>query len=108
MTYSREYAISKAIELAGGLREQNIKIKMIYLFGSFALESIPVHEWSDIDIAIISDDFSGNRFDDNLRIMPCVLKVDPRIETHPFTSVDFENSPFAQEEIVKKGILILP
>lgn len=81
---------------------------MIYLFGSFALESIPVQEWSDFDIAIISYDFSGNRFDYILRIMPCVVKVDPRFETYPFTSVDFENSPFAKEEIVKRGIIILP
>ena len=29
-----------------------------------------------------------------------------RIETHPYTIKDFENSPFVLDEIKKKGLLI--
>ncbi len=102
----REYAIDKACELALALRENNISVISLYLFGSFADDSRTDFEWSDIDIAIVSDDFSGVRFDDNLKLLPFVIKVDRRIETHPFTSEDFENSPFANDEIRAKGIKI--
>lgn len=104
--YNREYALDKARQLASELSRNNIRILKMFLFGSFATNSGQSLDWSDIDIAIVSDDFTGTRFNDNLRIMPISLKVDPRIETHPFTLEDFEKSPFARDEIQNKGILI--
>jgi predicted nucleotidyltransferase len=104
--YNKEYAIKKAKELAKVLRDNDIKIKAMYLFGSFANGDEENLEWSDIDIAIVSENFVGFRLEDNKVLIPLVIKVDPRIETHPFTPTDFENSPFAKSEIEKKGILI--
>ena len=104
--YSRKYAILKAKELAEELRRNKINVLGIFLFGSFADKSKTDFEWSDIDIAIISNDFTGSRFDDNLFLIPISLKIDPRIETHPFTSEDFDNSPFAKDEILAKGVKI--
>ncbi len=103
--YNKQYAIEKVKELAAVLKQNGIVIKSIFLFGSFAK---PVSgndfEWSDIDVAIVSDSFSGSRFDDNKKLIPLAIKVDPRIELHPFTVIDFENSPFARDEIKAKGI----
>ncbi|MFA4922771.1 MAG: nucleotidyltransferase domain-containing protein [Ignavibacteriaceae bacterium] len=104
--YTKEYAIKKAKELAFILTKNGVKLHSVFLFGSFTNNELVNHEWSDIDIALVSDNFSGSRFDDNKRILPFVITVDPRIESHPFTLADFENSPFARDEIVAKGIKI--
>lgn len=104
--YNRQYAIDKLKRLAIVLRENGIELKSIFLFGSFVDENCTDLQWSDIDAAVISDSFTGSRFADNLRLIPLATKVEPRIETHPFTINDFENSPFAQDEIKGKGIEI--
>jgi predicted nucleotidyltransferase len=104
--YNRQYAIAQLKRLAKVLKENGIDVHSVFLFGSFANESDSNLDWSDIDAAIVSDSFSGSRFDDNKRLFPLSIKVDPRIETHPYTIFDFENSPFAQEEIRTKGISI--
>ncbi|MBM4174816.1 MAG: nucleotidyltransferase domain-containing protein [Ignavibacteria bacterium] len=104
--YDKQYAIRKAKELAKVLRDNNIKIQAMYLFGSFANDDEANLEWSDIDIAIVSESFMGFRLEDNKMLIPLVVKVEPRIETHPFTPADFENSPFTKNEIEKKGILL--
>jgi len=104
--YNRSYAILKARELAQELKKNNIHIWKMFLFGSFVTKATSDLEWSDIDIAIVSDDFSGSRFDDIMMLIPMSTRIDSRIETHPFTREDFENSPFARDEILKKGVLI--
>ena len=105
--YNKQYAIKKTKELTNLLIQNGIKIHSVFLFGSFARSENDIDfEWSDIDVAIISDSFSGSRFDDNKRLIPFVVKIEPRIEIHPFTIKDFENSPFAKDEIKAKGIQI--
>jgi len=90
--------------LLAALRNENYSIISVYLFGSFAKKDTTDFEWSDIDVAIVSNDFTGSRFDDNLKIFPILVKIESRIETHPYREDDFENSPFAATEIVAKGI----
>ncbi|MBU2586334.1 MAG: nucleotidyltransferase domain-containing protein [Bacteroidetes bacterium] len=104
--YNKQYAIEKAKELARALRDHNIKVQAMYLFGSFANGDNADLEWSDIDIAIVSENFVGFRLEDNKTLIPLVVKIEPRIETHPFTPADFENSPFVKSVIKKKGLLI--
>lgn len=104
--YTRQYAIRKVSELTKILKQSGINLHSVFLFGSFANKEITDFEWSDIDVALISDSFSGSRFDDAKRLIPFALKVEPRIELHPFTIHDFENSPFAKDEIEAKGIRI--
>lgn len=104
--YNREYAIEKVKEFALLLKEKKINVRAIYLFGSFVSAEQKNFEWSDIDVAVVSDDFSGYRIEDNRRLIPLAVKVEKRIETHPFTVEDFENSPFVRDEILKKGLRI--
>ncbi len=56
--YNKEYALEKAKELGLLLKENGIEISAIYIFGSYANGDFDL-EWSDIDIAIVSDNFSG-------------------------------------------------
>ena len=101
--YNRQYAIEKVKEFTALLKSNNINVDAVYLFGSFAAGSEDL-EWSDIDVAVVSDDFCGYRLEDNKRLIPLAIKVERRIETHPFTKKDFENSPFVLDEIKNKGL----
>ena len=69
------------------------------MFGSYAKNCAD----SDIDIAIISDDFSGNIEQDFILAMKACKNIDLRIEPHIFTVNEFENNCFS-EEILKDGI----
>ncbi len=104
--YNRQYAIDKVKEFVLLLKKNNINLNAVYIFGSFAKEEEQDFEWSDIDVAVVSDDFCGYRMEDNKRLIPLAIKVERRIETHPFTTKDFENSPFVKDEIKKKGLKI--
>lgn len=84
------------------LEKDNIRIDRAILFGSHVQGT--ASEYSDIDVALVSPDFTGMRFLDNQRICKTTLRVNRWIETHPFTREDFLNSPFAQDEILKHGI----
>ena len=68
----------------------------IILFGSYAKGTET--EDSDIDIAVISDDFE-DIYDSMATLMGMTWDIDARIEPHPITTEDYENdeTPFAVE-----------
>ena len=72
----------------------------IILFGSYAKGNF--HEDSDIDIAVIFDDYS-NRLDMQLELMRLRRKIDSRIEPHPFRESEFVSSNPLVYEILKHG-----
>ncbi|MEK7448458.1 MAG: nucleotidyltransferase domain-containing protein [Planctomycetota bacterium] len=83
------------------LERNGFKITKAFLFGSYAKGR--AHEWSDIDIALVSPNFSGNRFNDRQRIVPLTRNIDSRIEPMPFRPKDFKDDPVMAEEIKKTG-----
>lgn len=86
------------------IAENNIKIEKAYLFGSYAHDNY--REDSDIDIAIISQDFTGDRFEDRRRVVPLRRKIDRRLEPIPYLPENFkENDPLVIE-ILRNGIAI--
>jgi predicted nucleotidyltransferase len=88
----------------GVIANNNIKIEKVYLFGSYARGT--AIEDSDIDIAIVSDDFSGDRFADRRRVVPLRRKIDRRLDPIPYRTENFkENDPLVVE-ILKNGIEI--
>ena len=93
-----------AEKLIALLKAANIRIDRAVLFGSYA-NGTP-GQWSDIDLALVSPDFSGVPFYDHKKLIPFILKIDSRIELHPFRPEDFtDDNPFAGE-IVESGIII--
>jgi len=77
-----------------------VHFKKVILFGSYARNE--AHEWSDIDLALVSDDFTGIRWDDREKISLADIKfVD--IEPHIFNSAYFEDGDPFTEEIKKTG-----
>jgi predicted nucleotidyltransferase len=77
-----------------------VQFKKVILFGSYAHDT--AHKWSDIDLALVSDDFTGMIIDDNRKISRANIKyVD--IESHLFNSAYFEEGDPFIEEIIKTG-----
>jgi len=91
-----------AKEFFNMLSATGLHINRAVLFGSFSTGS--AGKWSDIDIALVSEDFKGIGFYDRKKVNPCMIKTDSMIEPHPFRPEDFtEENPFAKE-ILKHGI----
>lgn len=86
-------------------KDRIIKIKSAYLFGSVVKGKNTKN--SDIDLAIVSDSFTGCRYDDRVKLNPYILKINTSVEVHPFTTKEFKvDNPFAKE-IIETGQKIL-
>ena len=83
---------------------QYYKIEAIILFGSYAKGT--ENEYSDIDIAIISSDFS-DIIEDGAKLIGLTWKIDTRIEPHPITTEDYQkiSNPFVRE-VIDTGIKV--
>jgi len=86
------------------LQKHNISVQQAILFGSYVKGS--ANEDSDIDIALVSESFTGNRFDDRRVLVPLRRKIDNRIEPMPFRSDDFSKGGNLIDEIRKTGLSI--
>ena len=87
------------------LKHSGISVELAYLFGSYATNH--AGKWSDIDVAIVSPDFSNDRLADRVRLMKLSIEVDSRIEPVPFHSRDFIDSDPLVGEIKKHGIPLM-
>lgn len=89
--------VEKFIEMVS----EEFPLKSLYLFGSYA-KGIAA-EYSDIDIAVVSDNFEGSRFFDRKKLIKYLLEVSTDIEVHPYKTEDFtEADPFVRE-IIRTG-----
>ena len=87
------------------LEKEKLNIAMVFLFGSYARNQ--ENEWSDIDLAVISDDFTGDRMIDYDRFANAILKVDRSFEPIAYKTESFsEDNPFVSE-ILRTGIRIV-
>ena len=91
--------IEKYIEV---VKKNKINVEKVYLFGSYARGTAT--EDSDIDIAIISNDFKGDRFVDRRLLVPLRRQIDWRIEPIPFRPEDFHEYHPLAVEIIRNGI----
>jgi predicted nucleotidyltransferase len=87
------------------LESIGVHVQQAILFGSYATGKYD--EWSDIDLAIVSDDFAGNRFNDRNKIRKVTLQVNSNISPIPFRPEDFNDSNYFVKEILETGIRIM-
>ncbi|MCE5211479.1 MAG: nucleotidyltransferase domain-containing protein [Deltaproteobacteria bacterium] len=87
------------------LERIGIHVQQAFLFGSYA--SGKHDEWSDIDLAIVSKDFIGNRFEDRNKIRKITLQVNSDISPMPYRPEDFNDSDYFVKEILETGIRIV-
>lgn len=88
------------------LKKENYPYIAIYLFGSYAKGK--AHEWSDIDVAVISDKMRRNKSKNENLLWYIRRDVDSMIEPFGFTVKEFQNDcdPMVNE-IKKTGIKIV-
>jgi predicted nucleotidyltransferase len=85
-----ERSVKRFLETAGKER----RITAAYLYGSHMRGTAT--EWSDIDIAVVSPDFTGDLFAAQLALMQLAARIDDRIEPRAFAPEDFNaNHPLA-------------
>ena len=87
------------------LEKNRIHILEAVIFGSHA--GGKARDESDIDVALVSEAFTGDRFEDRRKIVPLRRKIDSRIEPIPFKPEDFSNGGALVEEIKRTGVVIL-
>jgi len=84
---------------------QRLHIDAAYLYGSQAAGL--AQPWSDIDVAVVSPDFSEDLFQSRLTLMQWAAAIDDRIEPQPFTPDRFgPNDPLASE-ISQHGVRLI-
>ena len=104
MALKADQAVKLVRKYIGELERNNIPIEKAILFGSYAKGHAKAE--SDIDVALVSEVFSGDRFEDRRKIIPLRRKIVNRIEPLPFKPEDFENGGILVEEIKKTGIVV--
>jgi predicted nucleotidyltransferase len=94
-------------ELAGEIRLSGIHLRKVVLYGSYATNT--QHKWSDIDIALVADEFKSIGFED-VKLFSSLLIKRPDLDIQPrtYNTRDFspDKDPFV-EEILKNGIEIM-
>jgi predicted nucleotidyltransferase len=103
---TQETVINTVKNYAREIEEQGVHLREVILYGSFAKGT--QHEWSDIDVALVADEFTGLGFID-YELFPYIGIKKPYIRIEPKTyPTDYfrEGDPFIRE-IKKDGIVIL-
>ncbi len=83
------------------LRENNIPIWQIYLFGSYAKGSHSKD--SDIDLAVFWDKDNIDGFIEDVQLLKFTKDIDLWIEPHSFARTDFDKTNPYIKEILKTG-----
>jgi len=86
------------------IKDLNIRIEKAFLFGSFSQNK--QRQFSDIDIAIVSKDFTDNPLENWKKVGLANIKYN-LVEPHLYTWKEFKSgNSFLKEEILKTGIEI--
>jgi uncharacterized protein len=101
MVTSKALVINLIKQYITRLKENNISVEKVFLFGSY-MKGTP-REDSDIDIAVISNAFKGDRYQDRRRIVPLRRGIDSRLDPIPFTPKDYQNGGILIDEIKRTG-----
>ncbi len=100
---TQQAAIEEVKDLVKGIKGLGIHLRKAILFGSYARNE--QRNWSDIDVALVADEFSGIGFDDiGLFGKALVHHIEIQPRTYP-TDYFEQGDPFI-EEIIRTGIEI--
>ena len=102
----RNAAIGIVRNYVRDIQEHGVHLRAVILFGSFAKGT--QHEWSDIDVALVADEFTGFYMNDK-KLFPYVNIKKPYtiIEAVTYPTDYFNDSDPFINEIVKTGIKII-
>ena len=102
---TQDVAIETVRNYAIDIEARGVHLRTVILYGSFAKGT--QHEWSDIDVALVADEFTGFTFNDcklysGLGIRKSYIRIEEK--TYP-TDYFNQGDPFI-EEILRTGIKI--
>ena len=102
---TKEHAISIIMEFIDKLQSEGIDIQKAILFGSYANNCQT--EWSDIDLALVSDSFTGFGFNDKSSFAKInCQKPYSIIQTKTFPTTYFDQGDPFIDQIKKMGIVL--
>lgn len=99
-----DITIKKYIEQ---LRANNITIKKAILYGSYVTGA--ADKDSDIDLAIVSDDFGKNRLNEALLLRKLTRGIDLDLSPRPYSVEQYKSATkgnFLFDEIISKGKIV--
>lgn len=97
-------ALKAARDFVRAVEQAGIRLQAAYLFGSYAKGT--AHTDSDIDVALVSPDFSG-WVDDLDKIRSAILSRDIRIEMVRFHPRNFRDENPLVGEVKRTGIPLI-
>ena len=104
-TDPKELVIEKVERLLTVLRTEGLTISMAYLYGSQATStSLPD---SDVDVAIVSPDLTGQRLEDWCRLNQMATQIDVRMEVIGFLPEQFRDEHPLAWEVKTKGVRLV-
>ena len=103
---TRNAVIEIVANYAKEIQAHGIHLRTVILYGSFAKGT--QHQWSDIDVALVADEFTGFTFNDK-KLFPYVgiKKQYIRIEAKTYPTEYFQQGDPFIDEIKKTGIKII-
>lgn len=97
--------MKKVKAFSDDIRKKGIRLRYVILFGSYARNE--QHRYSDIDVALVADEFIGVGFEDVKQFADVQLKKPyVMIEPHTFNTAYFEKGDPFIEEIKQTGIMV--
>ena len=100
---TQQAALVRIRQFLEELRDSGIPLRQAILFGSFARNE--QHDYSDIDLALVADNFTGAAFIDSKPFIRSIVKH-VEIKPHTFYPAQFTDwNPFVQE-ILRTGIVV--
>lgn len=101
MAYEKNSVIQDVKKYIAVLQKNGISVEKVLLFGSWARGT--AKEDSDVDIALVSSFFTGDRFMDRRKIVPLRRSINNNIEPIPFSPEDFAAGGVLVDEIRRYG-----
>ncbi len=100
---NKSTAIEHVKKFIKEIEKNGIELSRVILFGSSVRDEM--HEYSDIDLLLVSDKFSDNVFE-NIRLYSKINIKYPDIDTHPFSTNYFDKSDPFIDEVKATGLII--
>lgn len=104
---AQKQIIEKIRLFIDALKKANVRVEKVYLFGSYVLGG--AHEYSDVDIAVISPDFGKNFLEESIFLLKTAHKIDLLLSPEPYSLHEYNNASkgdFLWQEIIQKGLPI--
>jgi len=93
------------LQFGKAIEKQKIQINKLVLYGSFAYGT--PHEWSDIDLVVVSDDFIGKGYWERIDILSeAICEVFQPIEAVAMTIEEWESGHTSIARFARNGQVV--